>query len=188
MLSVNNITVTDFKSLFKRDFPYLPVWEYGKSYMAGDIVYYEGNFYQSKTNGNSDEPPTENWTLYNDNELNYVSDEDISRAFVEAKANFNPCLFPDCQIMRMVYCYLSAHYLVIDLNNAMNPLALGAMGIVQSKSVGSVSESYGIPQWLMNKPNMSLYAQTGYGLKYLSLITPYMVGNIIYTPGRINFG
>ena len=60
--------------------------------------------------------------------------------------------------------------------------------MTQSKSVGSVSESYGIPSWIMNDRNLSLYAQTGYGRKYLSLIQPYLVGNVIFTPGRINFG
>lgn len=187
MMCVDNITVEDFKAIFTRDFPYLPVWQYGKIYLKGDIVYTE-NFYQSKIDNNTDEPPSTNWTLYNDNVFNYISDEDISRAFVEAKINFNPQLFPNCETMRLVFCYLAAHYLVIDLNNAQNPLALGFMGFTQSKHVGSVSESYGIPQWMMSNSKLSLYAQTGYGRKYLSLIQPYLTGNIIYTPGRISFG
>ena len=37
------------------------------------------------------------------------------------------------------------------------------MGLTNSKSVGSVSESYAIPQWIMNDKNLGLYAQTGYG-------------------------
>lgn len=188
MMCVDTITVADFKAIFTRDFPYLPFWQYGKTYFQGDIVYSNDNFYQSKINANTDEPPTDNWALYNDNVFNYISDEDISRAFVEAKVNFNPKLFPNCEIMRMTFCYLAAHYLVIDLNNAQNPLALGFMGFTQSKSVGSVSESYGIPQWMMSNSKLSLYAQTGYGRKYLSLIQPYLTGNVIYTPGRISFG
>lgn len=187
-MSVDNITVDDFKALFTRDFPYVPFWQYGKSYFKGDIVYSGDNFYQSKIDANTDEPPTTNWQLYNDNLFNYISDEDISRAFVEAKINFNPQLFPNCETMQLTFCYLAAHYLVIDLNNAQNPLALGFMGFTQSKHVGSVSESYGIPQWIMSNSKLSLYAQTGYGRKYLSLIQPYLTGNIIYTPGRISFG
>ena len=187
-MNVNNITVEDFKAIFTRDFPYLPLWQYGKSYFQGDIVYQDNNFYISKTAGNSTEPPSDDWELYNGNVLNYIQDEDISKAFVEAKINFNPQLFSSCETMRLAYCYLAAHYLIVDLNNAQNPLALGFMGFTQSKSVGSVSESYGIPQWIMNDSKLSMYAQTGYGRKYLSLITPYLTGNIIYTPGRINFG
>lgn len=188
MISVDNITVEDFKALFTRDFPYLPEWVYGKSYFKGDIVYSDGNFYQSKIDGNTDEPPNANWQLYNDNENNYITDNDISRAFSEAKINFNAQLFTNCEAISLIFCYLAAHYLVIDLNNAANPLALGFMGFTQSKSVGSVSESYGIPQWMLSNSKLSLYAQTGYGRKYLSLIQPYLTGNIIYTPGAISFG
>lgn len=187
MMSVDNITVEDFKAIFTRDFPYIPFWQYGKTYFKGDIVYTD-NFYQSKIDGNTDEPPSEDWTLYNDNVFNYISDEDISRAFVEAKINFNPQLFPSCETMRLVFCYLAAHYLVIDLNNAQNPLALGFMGFTQSKHVGSVSESFLIPSWVQTSKMLSPYMSTGYGQKYLSLIMPYLVGNIICTKGAINFG
>lgn len=189
MISIDNITVADFKALFSRDFPYLPEWVNGKIYFKDDVVYYEGNFYKSLSDNNNSEPSnTSNWVATEDNEQNYISDTDISRAFVEAKVNFNPRLFPNCEAIRMGFLYLSAHYLVIDLNNALNPLALGANGFTQSKSVGSVSESYGLPQWMLNSPIYGLYAQTGYGRKYLSLILPALVGNIIYTPGAINFG
>ena len=187
-MCVDNITVDEFKALFTRDFPYLPEWVYGKVYFKGDIVYIDGNFYQSKIDNNTDQPPSTNWQAYNGNEADYITDDDISRAFVEAKVNFNPQLFSNCETMTMVFCYLAAHYLVIDLNNAANPLALGFMGFTQSKSVGSVSESYALPAFIQNNSKLSLYAQTGYGRKYLSLIQPYLTGNLIYTPGRINFG
>jgi hypothetical protein len=92
-----------------------------------------------------------------------------------------------CEAKSMVFCYLAAHYLVIDLNNAQNPLALGFMGFTQSKSVGSVSESFLIPSWVQTNKMLSQYMSTGYGQKYLSLIQPYLTGNIIFTPGAINF-
>lgn len=188
MMSVDNITVEDFKAIFTRDFPYLPLWQLGKYYFKDDIVYWCNNFYQSTVYGNNDQPPSGNWQPYNDTLFNYITDEDILRAFTVAKINFNPGLFPNEDAMKMTFCYLVAHYLVIDLNNAQNPLVLGFMGFTQSKSVGSVSESYALPQWVMNNAKLSLYAQTGYGRKYLSLIQPYLTGNIIYTPGRISFG
>lgn len=187
MMCVDNITVEDFKAIFTRDFPYVPYWQYGKNYFKDDIVYLEENFYKSNIDGNTDEPPSTNWTLYNDNIFNYISDEDISRAFTEAKINFNPQLFPSCETMRLTFCYLAAHYLVIDLNNAQNPLALGFMGFTQSKSVGSVSESFLIPSWVQTNKMLSQYMSTGYGQKYLSLVMPYLAGNIITTKGFINF-
>ena len=188
MIDIKDITTDEFKALFGRDFHYLPVWQFGKAYFTNDIVFYEGNFYASKVDGNTDQPPSENWELYNDHIENYISDTDIQKAFSEARINFNQNLFSTCEEIKIAFCYLTAHYLVIDLNNANNPFALGSMGITQSKSVGSVSESYGIPQWIMNDKNLSLYAQTGYGRKYLSLIIPRLTGNIIFTKGFISFG
>lgn len=188
MATIDNITVDDFKNLFRRDFPYLPLYETGKVYFTDDEVYIEPNFYKSLTDENTTTPPSPDWQLVKDSVDNYISDEDIERAYKEAKVNFNPNFFEDDDTAIMVFCYLVAHYLIIDLNNAMNPLAVGFMGFTQSKSVGSVSESYGIPQWMLNNQMLSAYAQTGYGRKYLSLIQPYLVGNIMLIPGRTTIG
>lgn len=183
------VTTDDFKNLFTRDFPYLPVYVEGKAYFKDDEVYYAPNFYKSLTDGNTTFPTdTTNWELTNDAVDNYIQDTDIMRAFKEANVNFNAGLFGDDNTIKMVFLYLAAHYLVIDLNNAMNPLAMGFMGFTQSKSVGSVSESYAVPQWMLNNAILSQYAQTGYGRKYLSLIQPYLVGNIIFIPGRTTVG
>lgn len=189
MSCICNVTVEDFKALFSRDFPYLPEYNELKAYFKGDVVYYDNNFYKSLIDANLTAPSnTTNWALTNETTDNYIQDSDIERAFQEASVNFNAKLFPNCNTAEMVYCYLAAHYLVIDLNNASNPLALGVMGFTQSKSVGSVSESYGIPQWIINSRTLGLYAQTGYGRKYLSLILPYLTGNFIFTPGRTTYG
>lgn len=183
------VTTDDFKNLFTRDFPYLPVYIEGKAYFKDDEVYYTPNFYKSLTDGNTTLPTDiTNWMLANDSVDNYIQDADIMRAFKEANVNFNTALFGDNDTIKMVFLYLAAHYLVIDLNNAMNPLGMGFMGFTQSKSVGSVSESYAVPQWMLNNAILSQYAQTGYGRKYLSLIQPYLVGNIIFVPGRTTVG
>lgn len=184
------ISVSDFMSLFSRDFPYIPYWVGGKAYFKDDIVYFNQNFYISLTDANTSTPTnTQNWQLTNSVSTDdFISENDIVRAFSEAKINFNVNLFTCCNDAAMVFYYLAAHYLVIDLNNANNPLALGFMGFTTSKSVGSVSESYGIPQWVLNSKNLGLYAQTGFGRKYLSLILPYLTGAIIYTPGATTIG
>lgn len=183
------VSTTDFQDLFNRDFPYLPVYVEGKAYFTNDIVYYEPNFYQSLVDNNTELPTnTTNWQIINDSVNNYIQDSDIMRAFNEAVINFNVNLFTDQNSAIMVFLYLAAHYLVIDLNNAANPLAMGFMGFTQSKSVGSVSESYGIPQWMLNNQVLSAYAQTGYGRKYLSLIHPYLIGNVLFFPGRTTCG
>lgn len=182
------VTTEDFKKLFSRDFPYLPVYLEGKAYFTDDEVYYEPNFYKSLTDGNITAPSSQNWELTNDSIDNYISDADILRAFKEAKVNYNAGLFSEEETAKMVFLYLAAHYLVIDLNNASNPLGMGFMGFTQSKSVGSVSESYGIPQFMLNNAILSQYATTGFGRKYLSLIQPYLIGNIMLIPGRTTIG
>ena len=161
----------------------------GKAYFKDDEVYFNSNFYKSLIDGNTTEPTdTTNWEIVKDSVDNYIQDSDIMRAFKEAKVNFNAGIFGDDDTIKMVFLYLAAHYLVIDLNNAMNPLAMGFMGFTQSKSVGSVSESYAVPQWMLNNQMLSAYVQTGFGRKYLSLIQPYLVGNIIFVPGRTTYG
>lgn len=185
------MTIIEFLALFGGDFaPFLlPVYVEGQAYFTGDVVYYEPNFYTSLTDGNTN-PPTDitTWQLTKDSVNNYIQDSDIQRAFAEAKVNFNPSIFPDCETRSMMFNYLAAHYLVIDITNRMNPLSVGYSGLVQSKSVGSVSESYAIPDWMKNNPVYGPLAQTGYGRKYLSLIMPCTTGVIICTPGRTTIG
>ena len=186
---IDKITTDDFKALFSRDFPFLPLWNSCKTYFTGDIVYLNGDFFKAvQTNKCCCPCDLGAWELTQVDETNYISDLDIEKAFSEAKINFNENLFTDSDKAKLVFCYLAAHYLVIDLNNASNPLALGSMGFTQSKSVGSVSESYGIPQWIMSSRTLGLFAQTGYGRKYLSLISPYLIGNLILTPGKTTYG
>ena len=187
---ISNVTVEYFKTVFTRDFPYLPEYVYGKTYFIGDIVYYGDSFYKSLKDNNTAEPTnTTNWAITNENIANYITDTDINRAFSEAKGSFNPELFSDCNTAQLYFCYLAAHYLVMDINNAENALSMGFNGMVASKSVGSVSESYGIPQWVMNNPQYALLAQTGYGRKYLLHTFPIArAAALILTPGRTTYG
>lgn len=182
MSIVDNITTDDFKSQFPRFTPvYLPVYSY-QTYHLNDVVYYGNSFYQCKVASTNNVPTnTNDWKPIQANVLNYTQDSDIINAMAEARVNFNEGLFTDCCTAKLVFLYLTAYYLTVDFQNAMAPMAGG--GIVQSKSVGSVSESYAIPAAFINNPKFALYAQNGYGRKYLSMIMPYLVGNIIVSRG-----
>jgi hypothetical protein len=107
-----------------------------------------------------------------------VSDCDIEKAFKEAKIVFNQGLFSNDESIEIGYLYLTAHYLVNDLRAALAGLEGSAMFIVSSRSVGSVSESYDIPQAYKDNPLFTFYTTSSYGMKYLSLILPVMVGNV----------
>lgn len=177
------ITVDDFRNFFPRFVPvYLPVYVEGKTYFNSDIVYYNELFYQCIVKNTVELPTVEtDWKLINQDVLNYTRDEDIENAMAEASVNFNESLFDDEQA-KLIFLYLTAYYLTYDLQNATGAVQTG---VITSKSVGSVSESYGIPTSFLNNPMYSLYAKNGYGLKYLSLIIPYLQGNILFFKGAI---
>lgn len=183
MSIVDTITVQDFKTQFPRFVPvYLPVYVADKTYFKDDIVYYSVTslFYRCTHDGVTSIPTTQNdWELTNQTVLNYTQDSDILNAMAEAKVNFNEQLFNSDDV-KLIFLYLTAYYLTVDFQNA---LGQANAGIVTSKSVGSVSESYGIPQWMLQERILGAYARNGYGLKYLSLIKPYLVGNLLFFSG-----
>ena len=116
-------------------------------------------------------------------DLSGVTDQDLQKAFAEASMNFNPSLFSTCQEKKLGFLYLAAHYLVIDIQNSTQGLNGKYEGIMASKSVGSVSVGYTIPDWVMASPIYSLLSQSKYGMKYLSLIIPSLVGNVAAVRG-----
>jgi hypothetical protein len=108
----------------------------------------------------------------------YVTDADITKAFTEAKMNFNSGLFGLDDELRMCFLYLSAHYLVNDLQTSVAGVGSTGYFAVNSRSVGSVSEGYQIPDWVLNDPILGSFMTTRYGQKYLSLIKPLLIGNV----------
>ncbi len=183
---IDIITPEDFKTQFPRFSPvYLVNWTEGTVYFLGQIVYYNNLFYECIV-PSTDNPPTitESWQLINQNVLNFTQDSDIINAFNEAWVNFNQGLFPDKKTATLVFLYLTAHYLTVDFNNA---LGVNGFGLMTSKSVGSVSVGYSIPPWINNNPTLSMYATTPYGVKYATMIKPYLTGNIFVERGRITF-
>lgn len=182
-------TVEGFKSLFSRgEFPYLPIYRLDETYMKLDECYYEddGKFYTSKIDYNSGNLPTDTdkWTLTVDNIKDYIVDDDIERAFVEAKGNFNEEIFETCELKTLMFYYLTAHYLCMDWRNATNSLGTSTTFSAQSKSVGNVSVSYAIPQRYLNNPFMLYLSQTGFGNKYASYLIPRMTARCMVVHGR----
>jgi len=186
-MDLDTITVDDFKDLFYRDFPYLPEYDNAELYNAGTRVYYTPTklFYDCTVNGTTGINPTvtANWSQVDDDVLNYIMDGDITRAFREAKVNLNQALYISDDTIELAYLYLTAHYLVNDIRAGMAGISAQGMFPVTSKSVGSVSESYGVPASYTSDPVLSFYTQSAYGLKWLSLTLPAMRGNIVSVQG-----
>ena len=183
------VTVEQFKSYYFRDFPFLPVWVEGQVYFTGDIVYYESNFYKSLTDNNTALPTdTDNWEVIQGSVYNYVTDEDIEKALGQAILNANEAFGADDDEKITIFLHLAAFYLVMDLKNASTGVNSSYSGLVASKSVGSVSESYNFPQWIVNNPLYSIYSQNGFGMKYLSLIIPYLSCTVLFSRGGTTIG
>ncbi len=182
------VTVEQFKSYYARDFYnyYLPVWNKTKTYSKCDVIYYTDNkFYTSLTDNNTTLPTdADNWQITGNLSIyNYITDDDIQRAIGQALLNANERFGADDNDKTTIFLHLVAFYLVMDLKNASAGLNSSYAGLVSSKSVGSVSESYNFPQWVVNNPLYSIYSQNGYGMKYLSLIIPYLSCTVIFSRG-----
>lgn len=185
-MDLSTVTVADFKAYFFRDFPYLPVWDSSKLYNAGKRVYYTPTelFYDCLINGTTSadtpadpgDPP--HWAIVADDIMNYIQDLDIEKAFAEAQVNLNQSLFSSDANIRMGYLYLTAHYLVNDIRAGLAGISAVGMFPLTSRSAGSVSESYSIPQAYLDNPVYTFYTTSSYGLKYLSLVLPQIVGNV----------
>lgn len=107
----------------------------------------------------------------------YVTDNDINKAFNEAKLLINLSILGSDEQITICYYYLTAHYLCHDLKTAVNGLESTGDNPVTARSVGSVSESYTIPELYTKNPQIAFIAKTGYGQKYLSIVLPLLVGN-----------
>lgn len=187
---LETVTPQMFIEYFSRDFPYLPDYVEGKTYWLGDVVYYtDGNFYESLIDDNTTAPTdTTNWQKIKDSVENYVGINDIQKAINEALANANPRFGNTDNEKIMIFMYLAAFYLVVDMQNAAAGLTSNYLGITQAKSVGDVSESYMIPSFISENPMYAIYMQNGYGMKYMSLIAPYLAITVRFSVGRTTFG
>ena len=113
-----------------------------------------------------------------------VLNSDISKAFGQTNININQALFSSQDSYNIGYLLLSAHYLVVDLRMSSQGINGQYSFLEQSKSVGSVSQSFSIPQRILDNPYLSMLTKTNYGAKYLELILPQLCGQIFNVYGR----
>lgn len=114
---------------------------------------------------------------YGDNP-DQVSDTEIARAMTEASMNFNEGLFDCDDQKRLIFLYLVAYYLVVDINNSNTQGASNNGGLVTYRQVRNVAESFKVPKWIEENPMFSMFAQNGYGLKYITMMYPYLIGRV----------
>lgn len=108
-----------------------------------------------------------------------ISDSDITKAIAEAESVFNAGIYPDDAAATMAELYLTAHYLVSDIDAADNGHVPRFNQV--SRGADGLSESVDIPEW-MKSGDFAFYATTYYGQKWLMLTKPYL-GGAVYTVG-----
>lgn len=188
-MDLDTITVQDFKDEFFRGFDYLPTWDVAEQYFAGDIAYYavNGQFYKCLTDNTvgGDPSTSSDWERTTEVTLDdFVRDQDITKAFAEAQQVFNQGLGGTDAEITLAYLYLTAHFLVVDLRAAVSGFGVTA-GVLTSRSVGSVSESYQTPDAWTQDPVLYPYTTTAYGIKYLNLWLAQARGNVQCVAGAI---
>lgn len=107
-----------------------------------------------------------------------VMDADITRALTEASAYVNESLFSTQALFTTAFLYMTAHCLVTNLRASSQGLSGSYSWLESSKSVGSVSQSFAIPESITTNPVYAMYCKTTYGAKYLSLVLPLLHGNM----------
>lgn len=106
-----------------------------------------------------------------------ILDQDIARAFIGGNA-INADLFGDQGSYTNGYMLLSAHSLVINMRASSQGLGGAFAFLESSKSVGSVSQSFSIPPQILDNPEWAVFATTAYGMQYLALVLPLLVGQV----------
>lgn len=112
-----------------------------------------------------------------------VVDFDILKAFQMTNVNINQDLFADQGSYNVGYLLCSAHYLVMNLRASSQGINGQFAFLEQSKSVGSVSQSFAIPQRVLDNPDWAMFTKTNYGAAFLQLIIPQLAGQIYLVCG-----
>lgn len=121
---------------------------------------------------------------YNANPELGVTDLDITKAMGEADFMINDALVGTQEEFDRIYLLVTAHYLVMDLRAASQGINGNYSWITSSKSVGSVSESYMVPDIFLSNPILGMLSKTNYGAKYLNLIYHNFIGASMVVAGR----
>lgn len=110
--------------------------------------------------------------------LDFVQPADITKAINEGLIDFNPSNYGSTAQITNIFMYLAAYNLVENLKNSMKGISAMTNFPVTGIGVGGVNESYQIPERYLKSPVLAPYTQNAYGMKYLSLVLPYLMGNV----------
>lgn len=112
-----------------------------------------------------------------------VRDADITIGLTQASANFNQNLFASQAVFTEAFLLLTAHFLCVNLLASSQGLGGSAQWLTNTKAVGNVSESFSVPERILHSPFLAAISKTLYGMTYLTIISPLLVGNVALQQG-----
>ena len=110
------------------------------------------------------------------NNPDYVMDADITSAIAQANASFNQSIGAADVALSEMFLLLSAFFLVENLKTAQNGINSQAQFLANSKGVGGVNVGYQIPEIISSNQNLAKFATNGYGMQYLNMAIPFLIG------------
>ena len=119
------------------------------------------------------------------NNLEFITDADITRAINDANMDFNSCLFGDSATQ--IFMYLAAYHLIQNIQNSTQGLNSQAKMVLTNIGVGSVSQGNQIAGAFAEDPYLAKFLKNGYGQKYLELAFPYTIGQAKVVQGVTSF-
>ncbi len=114
----------------------------------------------------------------------FVLGADIQKALNRAAFMLNESLASSQELFTELYMQLSAHNLVISLRNSSQGIASQPGWLQTGKAAGPVSESFQIPQRILDNPDWAMLTTTGYGMSFMQLVLPQLCGQVMWVPGR----
>ena len=186
-------TIEEFKIRFAKTFrfsPY-PVYDDETAYGQNDMVLwlseaYQWGVYKAKQD-TTGVTPSDVDVWEEDKSVNldsFVMDSDIEEAMTEAAAYFPE--YAPMEHDEFVTCFLllTAHFLIKDWQATHQGLnASGASGILTSRTVGKMSAGYQVSTLLQMYPQWQALIDTWWGLKAMTLLARYNVGNVMGVQG-----
>lgn len=160
-----------------------PEWVAPIAYQKNDRVIYTENFkykvFKSLEDNNYTVPTSGDWMEDEENTINdFILDADIEKAMREASNKFNPSLFGTLEDKKLAFSYLTAFFLVYDLQMAKDGTNSSWSNPVTKREVGKMAVWYEVPAEMKNYPSYSFLSRNKYGLKYFELIRAKLAGNI----------
>lgn len=120
---------------------------------------------------------------YGNADLTTVQDADINKALSQQQNTINPTLFANQNLYTQGALLLAAHFLVLNLRASSQGIAGKFDWATDSKSVGAVAASFGVPEEVLNNPQFQMICSTTYGVQFFAMIYPLLSGQMFAVAG-----